>query len=340
MNKSNPSPEGPPLFVAVGASAGGVEALLRLASELPADFPGVVCMVLHIGPHHSILPELLRGRARRPAMHPRDGQRALPGTIYVAPPDHHLLLEGDVLRLSRSARENLARPAIDPLFRSAAVHWRERAVGVVLTGCLDDGAAGLAAIKEAGGIAVVQDPDDAPEREMPLAALAATQVDACLPLAEVAPYLQRLAETRRPAATAPMPERLGRELAINQGADSMEHLGHIADTSNLTCPDCGGALWEVREQNVLRYRCHTGHAFGAASLAYGQGQVANQQLWGGLRALRERAMLLRRMATVARGMDDPDQAAVIQSQVAEVERQAANVEELLHSESSAALGGA
>jgi two-component system chemotaxis response regulator CheB len=324
----------PPLAIVFGASMGGVEALLTLAASLPSDFPAIVCMVLHVGSHQSILPELLRARTGLRAVHPQDGQRAAAGTIYVAPPDHHLLLEGDVLRLSRGPRENLARPAIDPLFRSAAVHWRERAVGVVLTGRLDDGAAGLAAIKAAGGRAVVQNPAEAPEPEMPLAALAATAVDACLPLGEMARYLLELVHAKPVGAAGQVPAVLERELAINLGDNSMDQLDSIGDVSRLTCPECGGALWEMRDAKPLRYRCHTGHAFSAASLAYGQARLVNSHLWGGARSLRERAMLLRRMQAVARGTGDAVQAAAIQAQADRVSQRAAELEAMLQEEAS------
>jgi two-component system chemotaxis response regulator CheB len=256
----------------------------------------------------------------------------MPGAIYVAPPDHHMLLEHDVLRLNRSARENLARPAIDPLFRSAAVTWRERAVGVILTGRLDDGAAGLAAIKVAGGRAVVQNPAEAVEPEMPLAALSAAAVDACLPLDEIAPWLVRAAQANAPTPAPPVPAALSHELAINLGDLDVEHLEQIADVASLTCPDCGGSLWEVRNSRPLRYRCHTGHAFSAASLAHGQRHAIDSQLWGGVRSLRERAMLLRRMVTVARGTADAAQAAIIQAQAERVDRQAADLAALLQEE--------
>ncbi|MFL6692285.1 MAG: chemotaxis protein CheB [Ramlibacter sp.] len=319
----------PSLAIVLGASMGGVEALLTLAAALPDDVPAIFCIVLHVGSHQSILPELLRARGKARAMHAVDGQRAEPGTLYVAPPDHHLLLEGDVLRLSRGPRENLARPAIDPLFRSAAVHWRERAIGVVLTGRLDDGAAGLAAIKAAGGKAVVQNPAEAPEPEMPLAALDATAVDACLPLADIAPYLVQLAQVAGSAAPAPVPAAIRDEHAINLGDLSMERLDSIGDVSTLTCPECGGTLWEMRDAKPLRYRCHTGHAFSAGSLAHGQEQLVNSHIWGGARSLRERAMLLRRMQAVATGTDDPRQAAAIRAQADRVTRQAETLEAML-----------
>lgn len=323
-----------PLAICIGASAGGVEALLTLAGGLPRDIPAVVCVVLHVGPHLSILPELLQARGPLPAMHPKDGQHLQPGAIYVAPPNHHLLLDRDVARLSRGARENLARPAIDPLFRSAAVHWRERAVGVVLTGRLDDGAAGLAAIKTAGGRTVVQNPADAVEPEMPLAALADGPIDACLPVDEIGPWLAQLAGAGAHEPGPPVPERLTQELAINFGSLDMSHLERIADVSTLTCPDCGGSLWEVREQPPLRYRCHTGHAFTASSLAHGQFQATNAHLAGGVRSLRERALLLRRMMAVAQGTGDAAQASAIQAQAERLWGQANELEVLLEEEIS------
>ena len=321
-------------MICIGASAGGVEALLSLASALPRDMPAVVCVALHVGPHTSILPELLRARGPLPALHPKDGQRLQPGAIYIAPPNNHLLLDRDVARLSRGARENLARPAIDPLFRSAAVHWRQRAVGVVLTGRLDDGAAGIAAIKAAGGTTVVQNPADAVEPEMPLAAMAAARIDACLPLDEIAPFLAQLAQAGTQPTAAPLPERLSHEVALNFGSLDMSHLERIADVSPLTCPDCGGSLFEVRETPPLRYRCHTGHAFTAASLAHGQFHETNSHLSGGVRSLRERAMLLRRMMAVAQGTGDAEQAATIQAQADRLWRQANELELMLEEEIS------
>ena len=166
-----------PAIVVVGASAGGVAPLLEMAATLPAEFPVPICIALHVGSQPSILPELLGRRGRLPARHAKDGETLHRGVIYVAPPDHHLLLNERSLHLSRGPKENHARPAIDPLFRTAAMHWRERAVGVVLSGGLDDGAAGLAAIKASGGVAVVQDPASSLESSMPRSAMAAAAVD-------------------------------------------------------------------------------------------------------------------------------------------------------------------
>lgn len=311
--------------IVIGASSGGVAALMELVRGLPGDLPAVVGVVLHVGSQPSILPELLRTRGPLPAVHPRDGDPLRPGTIYVAPPDRHLLFSEDRVRLSRGPRENHARPAIDPLFRSVALQWRERAIGVVLTGELDDGSAGLRAIKEYGGTAVVQDPADAAEPSMPASALASADVDHCLPLAGIAPVLARLAGVD----TAPQPhagaDAVAREQKIFEGTDPMENLDAIGKHSPLTCPECGGGLWEVRDATPLRYRCHTGHAYTARILDAAQSETAEQSLWSSVRALKEREMLLRRLANVAQATGDTAQAEAGRLQADRVGAQAAEL---------------
>lgn len=188
--------------IVIGASLGGVAALLKLASMLPAGLPAIVAITLHIGAQQSILPELLSRRGPNRAVHPRQGERPVEGTIYVAPPDHHLLLAPEAITLSRGHPENHVRPAIDPMFRSAAMEWGEGAIGVVLTGELRDGTAGLAAIKRCGGIAIVQDPADALAKGMPQSALDNVAVDHCLPLDRIGPLLVRLATRSRSGAFA------------------------------------------------------------------------------------------------------------------------------------------
>jgi chemotaxis response regulator CheB len=184
--------------VAIGASAGGIEALLQIAAALPRGFPALVLVTQHVGNLPSMLPELLRARGPHPAIHPLGGEPALPGTIYVAPPDRHMLLVDGRIRLSRGPKENHSRPAIDPMFRSVAHAMRERAIGVVLTGQLGDGTAGLQAIKRCGGTAIVQDPATALEPSMPASALANVQVDLCLHLDEVVPAIERIIGTAGP----------------------------------------------------------------------------------------------------------------------------------------------
>lgn len=194
----------PSHVVVIGASSGGIPALLEIVAALPQNFAAPVLVVQHIGANPSILPELMNTRGPNRAVHARDGDRPQPGTIHVAPPDHHMLLERDRIRLTRGAKENHARPAIDPLFRSAALHWGPRVIGVILSGQLDDGAAGLQAIKECGGRVLVQDPSTAVEPSMPRSALASVAVDDCLPSREIAPALVRM------IADAPPPPKSAR----------------------------------------------------------------------------------------------------------------------------------
>ena len=179
-------------LVVIGASAGGVAALRQLSAALPADFSAPVLIVLHIGMHDSLLPGLVAADCALDVSRAFDGETLKPGTLRIAPPDRHLTVENGVVRLTRSPKENFARPAIDPLFRSVALDFASRAIGVILTGMLDDGTAGLQAIKGAGGIAVVQDPAEALEPSMPTTALRHVGVDYCVPLVEMPALLGRL----------------------------------------------------------------------------------------------------------------------------------------------------
>lgn len=325
----NESPSG--RLVVIGASAGGVTALLELAATLPAGFPAPVCVVQHVGANPSILPELLAARGPHPAVHARDRQLLTPGVIHIAPPDQHMLVEGRYLRLVRGPRENHTRPAIDPLFRSAALAWGPFAIGVILSGTMDDGSAGLVAVKQRGGIAIVQDPSGAGEPSMPQNALDQVDVDFCVPVEDLGELLARLVQQDAPAEVAAS-EALRREVAINRGDDLIGNLQAIAEPAGLACPDCGGGLWEVADSPQLRYRCHTGHAFAARSLERAQVEAGEDALRGAIRALQERALLLRRMVLVAQATGETAQAEAarreadqLQDQVRELRGLAASV---------------
>ena len=290
--------------VVVGASAGGVKALLTLSSTLPKGFPAPVLVVLHIGANTSVLPSLLATHGNNPAVHAEDGQSLQNGTLYVAPPDHHMLVEDGVVRLSRGPKEHHTRPAIDPLFRSAALARGPRTIGVVLTGRLDDGTAGLQAIKDCGGVAVVQDPADAEVADMPNSALRSVAVDHCVPLAQMAATLVALVGRPMPADTPPQPERqqqLEVEMDVFRGeGKSMEKLNEIGKPSMFACPDCDGVLWEIGASNPPRYRCHTGHGFSLRSLEETQRGRTEDSLWGAIRALEQREGVLRALAQQSR----------------------------------------
>ncbi|MGI4778838.1 MAG: chemotaxis protein CheB [Janthinobacterium lividum] len=290
-------------YILIGASAGGVYAMLDLVAALPPAFPAPILFVQHIGTHRSQLAELLSNRGPNPAVEARDGQQPEPGVIYVAPPDHHMLVERGRIRLTRGPKEHHARPAIDPLFRSAALDLGPRAVGVILTGMLDDGSAGLRFIKQCGGIAVVQDPADAAEPSMPRAAIAVTQVDHIVPLAAMPELLFELAQPVAVAAPVLPPRDMQMEHAISFGNYTMEDLKTIAQPSTFSCPDCGGVLFELDDRAPVRYRCHTGHAFTLLTLLATLEQTTDVALWAAVRALREKEGLLRRLAEAGNEAD-------------------------------------
>ena len=297
--------------IVIGASAGGVRALLDLAPKLNAGIAAPILVVLHIGVHRSQLAELLAAKGPNRAVAAQTGQVPEPGTLYIAPPDQHLLLESGTLRVLRGPKENHARPAINPLFRSAAMDRGARAVGVVLTGMLDDGAAGLRAIEACGGTTVVQDPHDAEVPSMPRSALAAVKADHVVALDDLAALLNRLASPMPNAPHLPVPDWLRVEHAITLGNETMQTLAGIADPSAFTCPDCGGALFELHEGRPVRFLCHTGHAFSLRALAVAQEQVTDEGLWSALRAVREKEAVLRRLADLQMSTAPGDEATTL-----------------------------
>lgn len=285
-------------IIVMGASAGGLSALNRIIKELPENLNAAVFIASHLSPYaRSMLPEILSRSTKLEAKHPADGEAIKPGMIYVARPDRHLLLEVDRIRLTNGPKENRFRPAIDPLFRSAAYAYGARVVGVVLTGALDDGTAGLWAIKDRGGIAVVQDPNEAEQPSMPLSALTNVEVDYCLPISEIPPRLITLSQQSVGEQDGPVSKQLEIEAKIALGEDSRElDVKHLGMTSEFTCPDCHGPLIQLTNGNLKRFRCHTGHSFGSSSLLDELTESVEQSLWTTIRAVEERIRLVKTLA--------------------------------------------
>lgn len=293
-------------IIVVGASAGGVEALRTLVASLPKEFPGTVFIVMHTAPDSpGVLAQILDRASPLPARVAANRERFRPGHVYVAPPDHHLLLEPGMMRLTRGPKENRFRPAIDPLFRSAAQVYGPRVVGVILTGGLDDGVSGLWAIKRLGGLAVVQHPDEAFMPSMPLNAIAQVEIDHTLPLAEIPPLLARLASTTIAAQGGyEVPEELNIEVKIAMEENALESgVMRLGSPSVFTCPECHGTLLQLKENGRTRYRCHTGHAFSADSLLADLTESVEETLWSAIRSIDESAMLMRHMAEHVREAD-------------------------------------
>jgi two-component system chemotaxis response regulator CheB len=289
-------------IIVVGASAGGVKALQDLVAGLTADLRAAVLVVLHIhADSPGLMPEILAGAGPLPAEHPVDGQAVEPGRVYVAPPDRHLLLEGGRMRLTRGPKENRHRPAIDPLFRSAAAEYGPRAIGVILTGMLDDGAAGLWAVVECGGAALVQDPAEAPHPSMPRAALQAVPSARVLRVRDMGPELARLAAQEDGSMVRPVPEAVRVETRIAMEDQALQvGVVELGEPSLFACPECHGVLLRVKAAGgPLRFRCHTGHAYTAASLLAELTEAVEDALWNAVRTVQESALLLRHLARLA-----------------------------------------
>jgi len=283
--------------IAMGASAGGVETLTRLVSGLPGGLDAAVLVTLHVSPTgSSVLPSILGRAGPLRATHARDGEELEPSRIYVAPPNHHLLVADGHLRLSHGPRENGHRPAVDPLLRTAGRAFGQDAIGVVLSGTLDDGAAGLLALRMAGGVGVVQDPDDALYPGMPRTAVVLARPEYVVPLDRLAPTLVEL--VARPPDPDPQPKSKEENVESQlEGTDpgSPEPVPEGTHTG-LTCPECHGAMWEIRDGQLVQYRCRVGHAYGEQSYSAAQQASVEASLWAAMRALEERVALLRRIS--------------------------------------------
>ena len=282
--------------VAVGASAGGIEALRQLVSALPRDYPASVLIVLHVAPiAHSVLPQILARAGDLPATHAIDGESLEGGHIYVAPPDCHLLVSDGRLVLDHGPRVNGHRPAIDPLFRTAAESWREATVGVVLSGVLDDGTAGLMAVKRAGGITFVQDPDEALYPMMPRNAIEFVDPDRIAGARDLGLALAQMAASPPPKGPVKEAPTTPEEALIEVDRGASDH-PQPGDATGLTCPHCHGGIWETIENGISRYQCRVGHEFTVESFAAEQAARVEAALWTALQALEERAALHRRIA--------------------------------------------
>jgi two-component system, chemotaxis family, protein-glutamate methylesterase/glutaminase len=320
--------------IVIGASAGGVQALSSLVKALPGELPAAVFIVLHVPADlPSMLPEILAREANLSVSHAKNGEAIEQGRVYGAPPDHHLLLERDRIKLVHGPKENLHRPSIDALFRSAALWAGPRAIGVVLTGARDDGTLGMRTIKQRGGITVVQDPLEAPFASMPLSVIRNIAVDYSLSVQEIGPLLTKLSRQTVEERGYPVPEEVeieakiaGQEMDAGELIASVEKLGKV---SKLTCPDCHGALWEIKDDDILRFRCHVGHAYSAESLSAGQVQTLEMALWSAVRALEEQMILARRIVERARRANNTRAAESFESRALEAEKNSAAIRRLL-----------
>lgn len=319
-------------IIVIGASAGGVEVLTKLVAGLPSDLSAALFIVVHFPAWgKSILPEILTKSGSLRAVHATDGEAIAHGRIYVAPPDYHLLVKRGFIRLVQGPKENGFRPAVDPLFRTAAKAYGRRVVGVVLSGALDDGTAGLIDVKKQGGVAVVQNPDDAICNGMPRSAIENADVDYILSASSIAPALVRLARE-------PVPEEGVKTVSsddIDMEPDIVELDGagmrsqQPGTLASFACPDCGGTLYQLDNRGFLQYRCRVGHAFSPQSLVAGKSEVEEEALWAAIRSLEERADLMHRMAAGARERNQISSAQRYEAQALEAEQRSELIRQAL-----------
>ena len=328
-------------IVVIGTSAGGMQALRELAQQLPADFPAPILIVQHQSPEGqgSVLVEAINQSGPLPCELAKDGAKLTKGHIIVARPDHHLLVKKGMVRVTKGARENKYRPAIDPLFRSAAVAYNSAVIAVILTGMLDDGTAGLTAVKVCGGTCIVQQPASADYPAMPQSALDNVKVDYCVPLCEMGPLLERLM-----AKPLSRKRRVPRQVMI-EAKIAERVLSDVNEVNGLgvqvpyNCPNCGGVLWQITKSRVHRYRCHTGHSFTAASLEASQVERIEETLWICLRMLEERKNLLTATAGREQQLGFSKNASLQCEKAREVQRHIDRVREMLLTSTKAMSAG-
>jgi two-component system, chemotaxis family, protein-glutamate methylesterase/glutaminase len=317
-------------IVAIGGSAGSIEAVTEVVRGLPPEFPGSVFVVVHFpGSVTSTLPRILSRAGPLPARHARDGESIQPGRIYVAPPDCHLLLTEGHARLTRGPKENGHRPAIDPLFRTAAHCYGPRVVGGVLSGNLNDGTAGLLTIKQCGGVAVVQSLETALYQGMPRSAIDHVAVDHVLSPSAISLLLAQLAlQPAEPVKVVPMAEDLGSTDQPDDFALADRHK-QPGVPSTMSCPECHGTLWEVKDEELVRFRCRVGHAYSDEALLVHQAEQLEAALWTALRALEEHSALGRRLAARANSRGHAHSASAFTEQAMSAEHHASVIRVVL-----------
>ena len=302
-------------IIVIGASAGGIEALKRLIAPLPADLDVAIFIVWHMAPTiRGMLPQLLGRVTSMPIYHAQNGEPIQFNRIYVAPPDHHMLLEEGRVRITRGPKENRFRPAIDPLFRSAALSYGNRVMGVILSGALDDGTAGLWTIKQQGGLALVQEPADAEVSSMPESAIQRVAVDYVLPAEQLAAQLIELTrQSVLPASEVDSRETQKANLEVRiaaQESDVAMDIFSFGTLSPYTCPECHGVLTMIKEGTLARFRCHTGHAYSADTLLAAVTETIEDNLYNTLRSMDEAVILLNHMGDHHAEANQPKLAAV------------------------------
>lgn len=313
-------------IIVIGASAGGISAVKEVLSGLDPDLPAAVFVVIHRSTSlPSFLESVLEQSSKLPVVECSDGP-IREGIVYVASPDRHLIVERGKVAASRGPKENLHRPSVDVLFRSAALAYRSAVIGVVMTGLLDDGTAGLFYVKRYGGTAIVQDPKDAEFKGMPESALSNVKVDYVAPLAEIAPLLTKL--THQPVryrqdGASPSARRNVRDMTTRNWNESS------GAPSSFTCPDCHGPIFVSHNGSLTEYRCLVGHAYGPASMEQAQYEGLERMLWSVLNFFEQKANFEDQCAETARNDGNQKEARLLKKRAEKARRQARTLQGIL-----------
>ncbi|HEX2606312.1 MAG TPA: chemotaxis protein CheB [Flavisolibacter sp.] len=321
-------------IIVIGASAGGVQALMELIDALPEKLDAAVFIVLHISPSTpSMLPHILSRKGKFEAIHPKDGDTIKKGHVYIAPPDHHLILEKDTVLVRKGPKENRFRPSIDALFRSAAYTYSTRVIGIILSGMLDDGTSGLWTVKRLGGVSMIQDPHDARFPDMPKNALESVEVDYSVPIGEMGAIIERLITEKNETntmASEPEQERIQAEITIAVQDNAFEMgIMNMGPLTPFTCPECHGTLVAIEEGRIVRFRCHTGHGFTASALLDGVTKVVEENLWAAVRGLEETVMLLEQTAGKLNAQGNSKDAKVFDKKAKETRNKSQGIRKLI-----------
>jgi two-component system chemotaxis response regulator CheB len=328
-------------IIVMGASAGGIETLKVVLGGIPPDVPACILAVVHIPPSGGrALQRILSRASQLEVLAARHGEPLKHGRVYVGIGDHHLLVGDGVVQVTSGPRENGHRPAADPLFRSAAAYYGTRVIGVVLSGTLSDGTAGLLTVRRRGGLVVVQDPADAMYDGMPSSALEYAGADYVVASADMGRLLSRLALEDVDPSQEAADDRLRKEVQIMESGDGGLDEHQPGTPSPWPCPDCNGVLWAIEEGPVLRFRCRVGHAWAAESLLERQDEGVEAALWMALRALEDRADLSRTLAQAAQNDGRPLSAERFRSDLERMTESIGVLHRLLGTASATAEGSA
>ena len=321
-------------IIVIGASAGGVYALKELVATLPADLPASIFIVLHVAPNMpSLLPDILNHNGKLKAVHPEEGKPIQEGHIYIAPPNHHLLVEKGLVAVTKGPKENRFRPSIDALFRSAAYNYGSQVIGVVLTGLLDDGTSGMWSIKRLGGVSIIQEPEEAMYAAMPENVKEHVEVDYTVSIREMGALLVELTRQDVEQQGDLSPEEDKRmqievKIAEQNNAFTMDILEE-GSLVPLTCPECHGTLVSIQEGTLIRYRCHTGHAFTAGSLLADVNKNVEESLWSAVRGLDEAYILMQQTANALQQGGNQDAAQEYSLKAVDAQKRAEKIRALV-----------